>query len=207
VQSLPPVPDRFPDPLPDEVVDLLDVPVVRIYRSAGPHALLWDQARESAEPHARFDPHGNGPAGVWYAGCDWATSLAECFQETRVVAQSAARLRLCIVRLRSTSLLDLGSAWSTRAKCGSLLAAVEHEKAQPWAAALRRSFPHLRGLMWPSSVHPPGRAVVLWTAPGERPPLAPRPQFDRAIDDPAILQIVAACTERIGVEYALPPPP
>ena len=160
--------------------------------------MAWNMGR-AIGPFLRYDPHDSASeVTVWYAADSLETALAEAFQETKTVDVSTARPYLCAASTAVGPLLDLSSQWSTRASCGLLIATAPHQDTQPWVRAIRVAYPQVAGLYNVSSVHPPGRCVVLWGDPDHPLPLPARPLFNRPLADPSVIVALSQVADRIG---------
>lgn len=146
----------------------------------------WDDYRNFGPlATGRFDHHPDGEAqhhlghGVWYAAIETgtennglATALAERFQEARTVSLSDQYYHLAICHPgRSLELLDMRSGWITKAGGNAAIGSGKREQSRKWAREIHKKYTTLDGIVWSSSVYPPGNAIVLWR--GAVPALAP----------------------------------
>jgi hypothetical protein len=180
--------EYLPDPNPDDWPELSDAHtfaltpdhrIVRIYRSEGRHKVLWHQPRHWGPTTARFDHHPEGPPqdyrshSVWYGALEIddgegnptgvETAVAERFQDSHIVPLSDPTMSLVICEVdEDTHLLDMDSAWLTQAGGNSAIAAGPRDRSRAWARQIHEKYPVLQGVVWKSSVYPPGRSMVLW---------------------------------------------
>lgn len=178
-----PEPDRWPVDPSEWVRELpAGTPVARIFPTAGPHPVGWNHFRSWGPTTSRFDHHP-GPAGdhpghaIAYAAIAGAphpasgkpfaaftTCLAEYYQSTRTIDPVPTADWLAVFALtRPLRLLDLGdAAWVTRAGGNAVLCSGPRGQSRKWASNIHTSYPTLDGVVYPSSVAPPGRALALW---------------------------------------------
>lgn len=175
-----PKPDDWPDLDSSHTFNLKPKHrIVRIYASEGQHKTFWNQSRHWGPTIARFDHHPEGPAqvhedhSVWYGALEvddrngdptgLSTSVAERFQDSRTlpIADSTMSLVICQVA-QNILLLDVESVWLSQAGGNSAIAAGPRDASRAWAREIHEKYPDIDGVVWKSSVYPPGRAVVLW---------------------------------------------
>lgn len=172
----------------------------RAHRTAGPNVVAWDQLRYWGPSAARFDPHEPPPSaqdiGVSYAALNVATSLAEVFQDRRVIntVRHSPYLTAWQPR-RSLRLLDLTGTWPVRNGASHALNTGRHDLCRAWARAIYKKWGSADGLFY-SSATTGQPSVVLWTAAKESFPKAP--SFSRALSDPAVRPFLQAATDEIG---------
>ena len=162
---IPKVPDR-PDPAvlaaSDPEFHPIDTDTVlwRIGRTTATHVMGWNEFREYGPiSTCRFDPHPDGPpgrhegAGVLYAADALPSSLAEAYQDTRVIdcvsrspAATAFRFR------RPVRLLDLTGDWPLRAGASQVINTGRRAASRAWARAFVTVWPDLDGLWHTSSL-------------------------------------------------------
>lgn len=176
----------LPDPVPQEFPALTrshltiaghDDRLVRVFSHGGSHPTTWNAPRHYGPlATGRFDHHPNGAPSyhaahsVWYAALEIAddnnglhTALAERFQDTRTVPLSPGFSSLVICQpARTLRLLNLDSRWITQAGGNAAITSGPRIQSRTWAREIRRHYAELDGLVWSSSVHPPGKAIVLW---------------------------------------------
>ncbi len=225
---LPPLPELQPG---DTTTITAGAKLYRIYNRLGAHLTRPDQLRIWGPiPTARFDHH-EPPAGMHadpdsvtaatgYYSIDpptpsaprpghllaldspIVTAVAEAFQGNRIIACSD-RKGLAIIRtMDDIEVLDLSSGWATRAGAGNHLSTGPHPTTKRWARAIHDAYPDLAGMTWVSSVHPPGRALVLnERAADGKGVVASRLHFDRPLSDGMSSALMAAAASVIG--YAI----
>jgi hypothetical protein len=127
------------------------------------------------------------------------TAVAETFQADRIVVLSD-RLALAICTLsRPYEVLDLGSAWATRAGAGNHPSTGAHAVTRRWAQAIRAGYPEIDGVYWHSSVHPPGRVLMLNERAADRQGIVPmRLVYDEPLDGPFTRLLLAEVRTMIG---------
>lgn len=182
--------------------------MIRIYRRGGSHPAGWSDFRMFG-PTAigRFDPHLPPPRaqdrGVMYVaqrgpGADaLTTALAGCFQASRVIDPIIDEPWLVAwTPERPLVVLDLASAWTTRAGGNQALCAGDRRVARRWARAIYEQLTDLDGLCWPSSVLGIGRSLAMFDRGSSAIPL--RPDLHRPLADPALQPAIARAATRIG---------
>jgi len=186
-------------------------PVARVHRVGGPHPMAWSDMRSwGPTPLGRFDHHteprrDHSTRSVAYASIGpraIVTALAETFAVDtgiRPLDRHAHRRHLTIFSLRrEVILLDLDSAWLTRAGGNRAVGSGARGTSRAWARAIYRYHPQVAGLVWGSSVYPPGRCVVLWDRAADDYP--DRPLASRALSDPGLHEVLAAAADDLGVD-------
>ena len=174
----------------------------RVHRTAGPHALGWNEMRAFGPTDARFDPHPPPPDDrsgelVLYLALDVVTCLAEVFQTTRVLARRRGEPYLTGLRLtRSVHLLDLAGRWPTRAGASQLLNSGRRDRAREWARSIRAAYPDVDGLWHPSSMYAGRPCVTLW-APAQD-ALPAEPLLSEPLAHPGMTGALAAAASEIG---------
>jgi hypothetical protein len=100
---------------------------------------------------------------------------------------------------RPYQVLDLGSAWATRAGAGNHLSTGSHPVTRRWAQAIRAGYADLDGVYWHSSVHPPGRVLMLNERAADRQGIVPmRLVYDEPLDGPFTRLLLAEVRTIIG---------
>ncbi|HET9877041.1 MAG TPA: RES family NAD+ phosphorylase [Mycobacterium sp.] len=200
----PKAPRSPPEPLvaePDDVIAYTGV-LWRVHRTRGEHVLAWNALRTYGPlPSMRWDPHpGSAPTshieGVLYAAADVATTLAEVYQATRIIDTRAGGPRLTAWDpVRPLRLLDLSGTWLIRNHASAALLAGPRSTCRRWACAIHTTWPHLDGLVAPSTMT--GRpTVVLWTPAADSIP--DTPSFSRELAHPLVWSIAQAGAAEIG---------
>lgn len=125
------------------------------------------------------------------------TALAECFQASRVIDPIVGDPWLVAwTPVTPLMLLDLASAWTTRAGGNQALCAGDRRVARRWARAIYKQLAHVDGLCCPSSILGNGRSVALFDRASNAIPL--RPDLHRPLADPALQPAIARAAARIG---------
>lgn len=169
----------------------------RAYLRGGSHPTLWSVFRAFGPTSARFDHHladheGNPQVQkrkVLYAAESGPTSLAEMFQDTRVIDRFAKSPWLVAFRTRRwISLLDLTGKWPTRAGASMKISTGPRPRARRWSQQIYDAYPEVEGLYYPSSMHGNEPCVLLY----ERAEGVPRtqPDFHRPLGDPVLLDVL-----------------
>lgn len=187
-------------------------PLLRIYSSAGPYAVTWNDFRRFGPVSTmRFDHHPPPPRvhsvrGVSYLagagpGVDpFEVAVLERFQHGIVdTATGAPRFALWEPR-RALRLLDLsGSTWLARAGGNTALMSGARGTARAWARQIYQEYySDIDGLVWSSSVLPPGRSLVLFEQ--ARSALPASPDSDRPLSEPFLLPALTRICEKYGLD-------
>jgi hypothetical protein len=173
----------------------------RLYFRGGEHPTVWEQFRSWGPTAARFDHHLPPPRdqarAVLYAAASALTSVAEVFQDTRVIDRRRNQPSLAGFRLaHAVGLLDLTGTWPTRAGASMALASGPRPRAQRWARAIYEAYPSVEGLYYPSSMHANAPAVALFER--ARSAVAGPPVFQRALIDPSLLAALKTTASTLG---------
>jgi len=179
--------------------------VWRIYFRAGAHPSRWSGFRSFGPTGARFD-HQPPPAkrhrtrAILYASDSGPTSLAEVFQQTRVIDRFADSPALAAFTLtRDLQLLDLTGAWPTRAGASMAINSGSRATARAWSRAIYAAYPHVEGLRYASSMNANQPAFALYERARSALPAAAA--LDLPLATPALAAPLAAEAIRFG--YAL----
>lgn len=180
----------------------------RLFFAGGDHPTTWDQLRAWGPTTSRFDHHLPPPRAqeraILYAAAGpraLTTTLAEVFQETRVVdRRSRAPVLSAWAVGRDLRLLDLTSTWPTRAGASMALSTGRHDRARGWSAAIYEAFPDLDGLWYPSSMHAHEPCIALYERGADA--LPPRPSLHRHLADPVLRTILKNACRAIGYKFA-----
>jgi hypothetical protein len=203
-----PDPDRLQAVGPDLRVVDPSVVLWRIHRTTGPHVTAWNELRRFGPiAWCRFDPHPAGPArlhpdaGVLYLAGDPATALAEAYQLTRVVDLVTGRPAVTAFRPgRALTLVDLTGSWPLRVGASHVINTDDRRVVtQAWARAIAAAWPDLDGLWHTSSLT--GSPCVTLFAPGST-ALPGDPVRTWLLDDPAVADVLAVASRRIGYRIA-----
>ena len=199
-------------PLTSGDVRTLDAGAVlaRVYFIGGAYPTRWDAFRRYGPTNARYDHHHADASGnaieqdssVLYAAADARTCLAEIFQHTRRIDRVRNAPWLAIFALRKPlDLLDLTGSYPTR--CGASMAVSTglRARAREWARRFYDQHDHLHGLYYASSMHANQPAIVLTDRAAALGALAEHPQFNRALADDLLLDVLKHAARDLG--YAL----
>lgn len=123
------------------------------------------------------------------------TSIAEVFQDTRVLDRAAKSP--CLLAFETTvelSLLDLTGTWPTQAGASMAIASGPRARARRWSQAIYQDFPAVAGLLYGSSMNGNQPCVALYERAQRA--LPANPSFNRMLTDPTLLTILKnACTD------------
>ena len=195
----------------DDVVAVAPVTsLARVFRSAGAHALRWDEFRVAGPlATARFDPHPATPDdrpvvapgyGVMYVGLSLRTCLAEAFQAARVVDRHTGRPTLAVFRpARALRLLDLTGTWPTRAGASQAISSGPRPRARAWARAIFAAYDDIDGLWYRSSMNAGQPAVCLWQRAADA--IAAPADALLPLDAPGLALPIARECRRLGYLY------
>ncbi|GAA1902990.1 hypothetical protein [Lapillicoccus jejuensis] len=200
---------------PGDVLDQVD-PVLRIYSSAGPYAVGWSTLRSHGPVASmRFDHHPpparmHPTLAVTYGTTSWTgrdgrptdpfeVAVVERFRSSGVLDRTTDGPRFVLwAPTRPLRLLQLSdSTWVARAGGNAALTSGARGTARAWSRAIHRSYPDVDGLLWSSSVLPPGRSVVLYERARDAVPSAP--DSDRALAEPFLQPALARIAGRYGL--------
>jgi hypothetical protein len=171
----------------------------RVYARGGAHPGAWNGFRHHGPVGtARFDHHLPPPReqerAVLYAALDVPTCLAEAFQATRTIHRTRREPWLVGFRMAAPlHLLDLHSAWPTRAGASMAIASGRRDRARRCSQAIYAACRAAQGLWYSSSMYA-GRPCVALYERGES-ALPARPSLHLALADPRLdvpLQHIAA---------------
>lgn len=197
MERLPPPPDT--DDLPDlQETDLRILPAgSRLFRVSffeGAYPSRWDSFRRFGPvATARFDHHVAPPhdqdRGIMYGAPESAeaivTCVAEVFQDTRTIDPRRHSPWLASFALTTDlRLLDVTSAWTTRAGGNQAICSGDRERAREWSRSIYARYTNVHGIFYAGSTYGPGRAVVLYERSRSAIPL--RPVFNRPLADPGL---------------------
>jgi hypothetical protein len=173
----------------------------RIYFRGGPYATAWNSFRDFGPTSARFDHHLEPPQRqrrqVMYAAESAATCLAEVFQDSRTIDRARRDPWLAGFELRrAITLLDLRSAWPTRAGASMAINSGPRPRARRWSQAIYEAYPRLDGLYYASSMNANEPAIVLYERATDG--LPDRPLFHRALADAALTPAIVRAGARFN---------
>ncbi|WP_370161580.1 hypothetical protein [Limimaricola soesokkakensis] len=198
---------KFPEPPERAALEALGpeirewpraAPLGRIFMRGGAHPVEWNSFRHWGPTDARFDHHLPGPdgggaeqaRGVLYAAGPGgagalATCVAEVFQAKRIINRSHGAPWFCVfATTRPLRLLDLTGRWPTRAGASAAIATGARGRARRGSAAGYEAYPMIEGVIYRSSMAGDAEAVALYERAASA--LPERPQFHRALEDPAL---------------------
>jgi hypothetical protein len=177
----------------------------RISFRAGAHPSRWNGFRSFGPTGARFD-HQPPPAkrhrtrAILYASDSGPTSLAEAFQQTRVIDRFADSPALAAFPLtRDLQLLDLTGAWPTRAGASMAINSGPRATARAWSRAIYAAYPAVEGLRYASAMNANQPAFALYER--ARSSLPTTAALDLPLATPALAAPLAVAAIRFG--YAL----
>lgn len=174
----------------------------RVYFRAGAHPSRWNGFRSFGPTGARFDhqpppPRRHRTRAILYASDSGPTSLAEVFQQTRVIDRLAASPALAAFRLaRDVQLLDLTGAWPTRAGASMAINSGSRAMARAWSRAIYAAYSHVEGLRYASSMNANQPAFALYER--ARTSLPAVAALDIPLVTPALAAPLAAAAIRLG---------
>lgn len=173
----------------------------RLYFRGGAHPTLWSRFRTFGPTRGRFDPHLPPPRiqlrAVLYCALHGPTTFAEVFQETRVIDRRRGEPWLVAFELsRAVQLLDLTGTFATRAGASMTIATGPRSRAQRWARAFHRAYPHIEGIVYASSMYANRDTFALWEDAQDA--LPPQPRFHRPLSDPALLTPLRHIAHELG---------
>lgn len=195
-----PDPDRVAATTPDVTLLQSGTDLARIHHLGGSHPTGWDEMRHFGPTTSRFDhhplPQGHHPAhGIAYLTTGHravTTACAEVFQQADgsgvgPIDRTRRRPALAVFVLATDlTLLDLESGWIARAGGNAAICSGPRTMSREWARAIHQAHGGtIDGILYPSSVWPPGRCVAVWAdAPSVFPvtPLMARDLNDNRLD-------------------------
>lgn len=183
----------------------------RILKTAGPHALRWDQLRHWG-PHEgmRFEPHPAGApqvhpeAAVLYAARDFYTAFAEVFADSHTIDRDAQSPALVSwIPTRPLRLLDLTTRSITHIFGAAAIQMIEDRSVtQAWARALYQQHDDdIDGIYSRSSVDN-GYVVTLFPRSSRIPSFPAAPEEHQLLNSPAADIYVDEAAERLGYAVA-----
>jgi hypothetical protein len=125
---------------------------------------------------------------------------AEIFSDTRTIDRND-RDPWLVVFVPNTDLLllDVASAWATRAHCHQSISSGPRDLSQEWARSIYDAYPDIDGIYYPAANYGPGRNLALFERAINRMPASPR--LHRPLSDPGLRPILAQVADLLG--YAL----
>lgn len=177
----------------------------RVYFRAGAYPSRWNGFRAFGPTNARFDHHPppakrHRTRAILYASDSGPTSLAEVFQQARVIDRRANSPALAAFRLtRDVELLDLMGTWPTRAGASMAIHSGSRAKARAWSRAIYAAYPGIEGLRYASSMNAGQPAFALYER--ARSALPGASDLDLPLATSGLLAPLAAAAQEFG--YAL----
>jgi len=173
----------------------------RVYFRAGPHPTTWSAFRAFGPSGGRFDHHLPPPSvqtrAVLYAAASGPTSLAEVFQDTRIIDRNRRGPWLVGFELtRSVDLLDLTGNWPTTAGASMAINTGPRGRARRWSRAVYAAYPSIQGLYYCSSMDANQPAIALYERATSALPASP--VFHRALADPLIAPTISRAALRFN---------
>jgi hypothetical protein len=177
----------------------------RLYFRGGRHPTDWEVFRAFGPTGSRFDHHLPPPRvqqrRILYAAAHAPTTVAEVFQDTRVVDRTARAPWLVAFKLRrKVSLLDLSGIWPTRAGASMALSSGSRPRAQRWSRVFYDAYPNVEGLWYPSSMHGGLPALAFYERAADA--LPQTPELHRPLVDPALLAMLSRAARDLGYGLA-----
>jgi hypothetical protein len=179
--------------------------LARIYATAGPHPVAWNQFRFFGPLDARWDHHepsagGQGALqdrGILYAATELDTCLAEFFQNTRRIDRLRRAPWVAIFELAApVELLDLTGVFPTRIGASMAIHTGSRARARRWAREFTAAYPSLAGIYYPSSMNANRPAVALHERAVDSFP--GHPLLNRPLADDAISHVLKFSAKRLG---------
>jgi hypothetical protein len=159
-----------------------------IYRRGGAHPRAWDEFRDLGPfGNMRFDHHSpprrrqgraifysavRRPRGIGVPALE--TCLAEAFQDGRTIDTSDRDPWVVeFTPVRPIYLLDVTSAWTTRAGGNQAICSGARPAARRWARAIYEDYPDVEGIHYAASTYGPGHCVALFERARDAIPVTP----------------------------------
>lgn len=188
----------------EEVIGLPSEIVWRVHACSGENVLPWNYPRTWG-PVLRFDhqprPLGIHPEhGIWYGAAEPRGSLAEVFQETRLIDRFHGSPYLTAARFtRKVRLLDVGGigrgAWLTRAGAQYALDSAPHRIAQEWSRAIHQAYEEIDGIAYRGRFAG-GPCVALFERGADA--LPERPELSLPLSHPGLHAGIATAAIELG---------
>ena len=173
-------------PRPHEITVLrAGQPVWRLYKRQ-PHATTWRTFRRQASS-SRFDHQDPTPGtkAILYAADEWATCIAEVFQDQRLIHITEDEPHLaCFTFNQDLQLLDLTGSWPTRAGASMAINSGNRALARSWSRAIHGAFRNIQGLRYASAMNQNKVSYAFYER--AQPALQATPRFDKPLDHPDI---------------------
>ena len=181
--------------------------LARVYFTGGAFPTRWDVFRRFGPTNARYDHHLADAGGaaieqdrsVLYAAADARTCLAEVYQHTRRIDRVRDAPWLVIFALRKPlRLLDLTGSYPTRCGASMAINTGPRARARAWAQQFYEQHDRLHGLYYASSMHANRPAIALTDRATAKSVLPPHPQFNRALADDLLLDVLKHAAADLG---------
>ena len=173
-----------------------------MYRRGGPHPTSWNEFRwYGPVGTARFDHHVLPPQvqdrGILYLAREGPTTLAEVFQDRRVIDPWEGEPWLVAIEIAtSLRLLDLTGPWPTQAGASMAINTGRRDRARRWSQAVFDAYPDAEGLWYPSSMDGNKPCVALYER--GRSTIPANPRFHAALSDPKLAVVVHNAAARFN---------
>jgi len=173
----------------------------RLYFRGGPHPTAWHDFRSYGPTDGRYD-HREPPPQVQarkilYGAPSGPVCVAEVYQQIRTIDKSRRDPWLVAFDLtRELPLIDMSSAWPTRAKASQAINSGSRMRARRWSQQIYEAFPSIEGIYYPSSMYMNHPAVALYERATDAIPTAPA--FHRSLNDPALLSSLQNVATIVG---------
>ena len=183
------------------------VSLARVYFTGGDHPTRWNEFRHHGPTNARFDHHLVGARGepetqdrsILYCARAADTCFAEVFQETRRINRTRRAPWLAVfVLAREAQLLDLMGSYPTRVGASMAINTGHRGRARAWARMFYEAYPTLHGLYYPSSMNGNEPAISLNDRLERAGGLPDHPEFNRALADDALLDVLKRTAHQLG---------
>lgn len=177
--------------------------VWRIYTRQA-HGASWDTFRRHGPTDSRFDHHLHGSNGdatrsILYAAEDWATCVAEVFQDLRLIDTHARDPWLVAFTFkRDLRLLDVAGLWPTRAGGSSAINSGDRRTARAWSRAIYDAFPDIAGLRYGSAMHAGNTAYAFYDRAA--PAVSATPVFHVPLSHPEIAEELHTVADTLGYD-------
>lgn len=181
--------------------------LARVYFAGGAYPTRWDAFRRYGPTLARWDHHVPDAYGnsveqdrcVLYAAADARTCLAEVFQHTRRIDRVRNGPWLVVFALnKPMRLLDLTGTYPTRCGASMAINTGPRARARAWAQRFYEEHRDLHGLFYASSMHANKPAIVLTDRAAALGALPAHPQFNRALGDDLLLDVLKHAAVDLG---------
>jgi hypothetical protein len=165
--------------------------------------VTWSEFRHfGPTAGGRFDhqpppPHDDPQRSIFYVGLDAIATLAEAFQETRVIDRRRQEPWLVGFELATElPILDTTRLWPTRAGASQAIATGRRTTAQAWSRAIHRSYANLAGVLYRSSMAGGSLNVALYER--ATPAIPPTPALHLPLSHPGLALPLARAAAKLG---------